>query len=108
MVRPYDDGVSKQKRHDPVVSVRLPRVVLERLTRLSKATGRSRGVYLRLAMVKMLPLLEQRYGSDLMATAREREQAALDAEFGQIIASLGGDPADLRDEDWIRSRPDDE
>ena len=91
----YEDGLSKQKRADPVVSVRLPRQVLERITHLADATGRSRGVYLRLAVVKMLPLMEARYGNDVMTIEREREMDELNAAFGQIVASLAENPEDL-------------
>ena len=91
----FDDGLSQQKRHDPVVSVRLPRQVLERIAHLAEATGRSRGVYLRLAVVKMLPLLEARYGGDVMAIEREREMDELNAAFGEIVAGLSDNPEDL-------------
>lgn len=91
----FEDGVSKQKRPDPVVSVRLPRQVLEHITHLADATGRSRGVYLRLAVAKMLPLMEARYGNDVMAVEREREMDEINAAFGQIVASLADNPEDL-------------
>jgi predicted DNA-binding protein len=91
---PEDPAPRTRQVLDPVVAVRLPRATLARLDRLCEATGRNRAVYLRAAINRMLPVLELRYGDDVLVRDREREVLDLDAAFGAIIANLTDNPED--------------
>ncbi|CAM3930322.1 ribbon-helix-helix protein, CopG family [Micrococcus flavus] len=68
-----------------VVSVRLPPETIERLDALADRTGRSRGLYLRLALTAMLPQLESAHWHQAAATY---EDNALERAFQQITAQL--------------------
>lgn len=68
-----------------VVSVRLPPEIIERLDALAEQTGRSRGLYLRLALTAMLPQLESAHWHQATATY---EDNALERAFQQITAQL--------------------
>ncbi|NLG54860.1 MAG: ribbon-helix-helix protein, CopG family [Rhodococcus sp.] len=70
---------------DRVVSVRLPREVIDRLDALCARTQRSRGTYLRMAVAAMLPLLESDHWGQ---QAREYERATFEREFIRITSEL--------------------
>ncbi|WP_210241362.1 ribbon-helix-helix domain-containing protein [Mesorhizobium sp. B2-6-6] len=72
-----------------VVSVRLPPEMIERLDALAERTGRSRGVYLRMALTAMLPQLEKKHWTQ--ATARF-EDDVLEKTFREITTQLLDSP----------------
>lgn len=74
----------RQLSPNPVVSVRLPKDVDDRLSELSRRTRRSRGVYLREAIIRMLPLFELAYSEQMM----ERDSLTIDEKFLQIVEDL--------------------
>lgn len=78
---------SKQSSHPSgqVVSVRLPPEIIERLDALAERTGRSRGLYLRLALTAMLPRLESAHWHQAAAIY---EDSSLERAFQQITAQL--------------------
>ena len=80
-------STGKQRPHPSgrVVSVRLPEPLIERLDALAERTGRSRGLYLRLALKAMLPRLESQHWAQ--QTARY-ESDALDAAFYELMDQL--------------------
>lgn len=68
-----------------VVSVRLSPEMIGRLDALAERTGRSRGLYLRLAITAMLPQLESAHWHQAAATY---EDDLLERTFQQITAQL--------------------
>ena len=74
----------KQQPHPSgrVVSVRMPEEIIERLDALAERTGRSRGLYLRLAVEWSLPALERFHWEQVAARF---EEAAIDRSFQQIM-----------------------
>lgn len=70
---------------DRVVSVRLPREVIDRLDALCERTQRSRGTYLRMAVTAMLPLLESDHWGQ---QAADYERASMEREFIRITTQL--------------------
>lgn len=89
---------SKQPAHPSgqVVSVRLPKDVIKRIDALAEHTGRSRGLYIRLALTALLPQLEEDHWKHTTA-CYERE--GFDHDFTQITMHLmKGLEADRPDE----------
>ncbi|PYI65536.1 hypothetical protein CVV68_17595 [Arthrobacter livingstonensis] len=78
-------ALPKQSRE--VVSVRLPPELYARLDALVERTQRSRGFYLREALLNMLPVLESRYWAH---DVDETQRAEL-AVFGALMAQLNGE-----------------
>lgn len=80
----------KQSPQHPnhVVSVRLTDDIIKRLDVLADRTSRSRGVYLRSAIIRMLPTLEAEHWSQ---TSTEYENDFFKQEFVQLTTSLLGD-----------------
>jgi RHH-type rel operon transcriptional repressor/antitoxin RelB len=72
-----------------VVSVRLPPDVIKRIDALAEHTGRSRGLYIRLALSAFLPQLEEDHWNQ--KTARY-ERDGFDCDFAQITTHLMDDP----------------
>lgn len=85
-------GVMNARPNQPreVVSVRLPPELHVRLDALVERTQRSRGFYLREALMQMLPVLEARYWAHDVDEAQRAELAA----FGDLMAQLNGDDGD--------------
>lgn len=77
-------NVPKQPRE--VVSVRLPPELSARLDALVERTQRSRGFYIREALLNTLPVLESRYWAHDVDEAQRAELA----EFGALMAQLNG------------------
>lgn len=75
---------TKQTRPDPVVSVRVSREVLARLDRLAGRTGRSKGMYIRLALEHMLPEMEATFWAHSIRKEADAELLA----FGEIMAQF--------------------
>lgn len=82
----------KQPRE--VVSVRLPPELHARLDALVERTQRSRGFYMREALLNMLPVLETRYWAHDVDEAQRAELAT----FGALMAQLNGDGGDFEGE----------
>lgn len=82
---------SKQHPHPSgqVVSVRLPPDIIKRIDALAEHTGRSRGLYIRLAMSAFLPQLEEDHWNQ--KTARY-ERDGFDRDFAQITTHLLEEP----------------
>lgn len=82
-------ATSKQRPHTSgrVVSVRLEDELIERLDALSVRTGRSRGLYLRLALRAALPTLEKLHWEQ----RAEFEDKVIDRQFHALMAQLGTD-----------------
>jgi RHH-type rel operon transcriptional repressor/antitoxin RelB len=72
-----------------VVSVRLPPDVIKRIDALAEHTGRSRGLYIRLALSAFLPQLEEDHWNQ--KTARY-ERNGFDRDFVQITTHLMDEP----------------
>jgi RHH-type rel operon transcriptional repressor/antitoxin RelB len=72
-----------------VVSVRLPPDIIKRIDALAEHTGRSRGLYIRLALSGFLPQLEEDHWNQ--KTARY-EREGFDHDFAQITTHLMEDP----------------
>ena len=68
-----------------VVSVRLPDEVIERLDELCERTQRSRGMYLRMAVSAMLPLLESDHWGQ---QAANYEAKTFEREFIRITSQM--------------------
>jgi RHH-type rel operon transcriptional repressor/antitoxin RelB len=68
-----------------VVSVRLPPDIIKRIDALAEHTGRSRGLYIRLALNAFLPQLEEDHWNQ--KTARY-EREGFDRDFAQITTHL--------------------
>lgn len=90
----------KQSPQHPnhVVSVRLTADIIKRLDALADRTSRSRGVYLRSAITRMLPTLEAEHWSQ---TSAEYENDFFKQEFVQLTTPLLGDKSaedDVRDD----------
>lgn len=79
--------MSRQSSHPSgrVVSVRLPEHIIQRLDTLSERTGRSRGVYLRMAVSAMLPLLEDHHWHQQTAAYESR---IFEEEFLRLTSQL--------------------
>lgn len=69
-----------------VVSVRLDDESIDRLDVLADRTGRSRSVYIKLALKAALPALERTHWEQL---PRFTNNDLINFEFGQIINNLG-------------------
>ncbi|MFJ6002403.1 ribbon-helix-helix protein, CopG family [Arthrobacter sp. NPDC092385] len=82
---------SRQHPHPSgqVVSVRLPPDIIKRIDALAEHTGRSRGLYIRLALSAFLPQLEEDHWNH--KTARY-EREGFDRDFVQITTHLMEDP----------------
>lgn len=67
-------SMTRQSPHPSgrVVSVRLSEHIIQRLDALSERTGRSRGVYLRMAVAALLPLLEDHHWHQQTAAYESR------------------------------------
>lgn len=80
-------GTQGQKPHASgrVVSVRLPDDLIERLDALAERTGRSRGMYLRLAVQATLPALEQLHWEQCAARVEDR---TINATFHALMRQL--------------------
>lgn len=79
-----------------VVSVRLDDEIIDRLDALAERTGRSRSVYIKLALKAALPALERTHWEQL---PRFTNNDLINFEFGEIVNKLGirddgGDDAD--------------
>jgi len=86
--QPRPQNKPRPKGYAPaVVSVRLDADTVRKLDQLSERTGRSRGFYIRTAILEMLPQLEADYWAHEAITRVQRE----DREFGSIIASLNNE-----------------
>jgi RHH-type rel operon transcriptional repressor/antitoxin RelB len=72
-----------------VVSVRLPPDVIQRIDALAERTGRSRGLYIRLALSAFLPQLEEDHWNQKTASY---ERDGFDRDFAQITTQLMDDP----------------
>jgi RHH-type rel operon transcriptional repressor/antitoxin RelB len=72
-----------------VVSVRLPPDIIKRIDALAEHTGRSRGLYIRLALGAFLPQLEEDHWSHKTASY---ERDGFDRDFAQITTDLMDDP----------------
>ncbi|MBG6215568.1 RHH-type rel operon transcriptional repressor/antitoxin RelB [Arthrobacter sp. CAN_A6] len=72
-----------------VVSVRLPPDIVKRIDALAEHTGRSRGLYIRLALSAFLPQLEEDHWNQ--KTARY-ERDGFDRDFAQLTTHLMKDP----------------
>jgi RHH-type rel operon transcriptional repressor/antitoxin RelB len=81
----------KQRSHPSgqVVSVRLSPDIIKRIDALAEHTGRSRGLYIRLALSAFLPQLEEDHWNQKTACY---ERGGFDRDFAQITAHLMGDP----------------
>ncbi|WP_105032386.1 ribbon-helix-helix protein, CopG family [Arthrobacter ruber] len=79
----------KQSPQQPnhVVSVRLTADIIKRLDALAERTNRSRGVYLRSAITRMLPTLEAEHWSQ---TSAVYESDYFHQEFIQLTTPLLG------------------
>lgn len=88
-------ATSKQGPHSSgrVVSVRLEDELIERLDALSARTGRSRGLYLRLALRAALPTLERLHWEQ---RAVEFEDKVIDKQFHALMAQLDESPKQAR------------
>ena len=91
-------SVSQQSPHPSgrVVSVRLPEHIIERLDALSERTGRSRGVYLRMAVAAMLPLLEDHHWHQQTAAYESR---IFEEEFLRLTSQLIEDHPGTEDDE---------
>lgn len=85
-----DLATKKQPPHPSgrVVSVRLDDDLVERLDALCARTGRSRGLYLKLAVRATLPTLERLHWEH---QAAEFEDKVIDRQFHALMAQLGID-----------------
>lgn len=72
-------------RSGRVVSVRLPDDLIERLDALAERTGRSRGMYLRLAVEATLPALERLHWEQCAARVEDR---TINATFHALMRQL--------------------
>ncbi|MHA7279851.1 hypothetical protein ACX80H_08880 [Arthrobacter sp. MDT2-2] len=83
-------ATSRQHPHPSgqVVSVRLPPDI-KRIDALAEHTGRSRGLYIRLALTAFLPQLEKDHWNQ--RTTRY-EQAGFDRDFEQLMMHLMDEP----------------
>jgi RHH-type rel operon transcriptional repressor/antitoxin RelB len=72
-----------------VVSVRLPPDIIKRIDALAEHTGRSRGLYIRLALSAFLPQLEEDHWNQRTASY---ERDGFDRDFAQITTQLMEDP----------------
>ena len=77
-------ATSRQHPHPSghVVSVRLPPDIIKRIDALAEHTGRSRGLYIRLALTAFLPQLEKDHWNQ--KTARY-EQEGFDRDFQELM-----------------------
>ena len=84
-------ATERQRSHPSgqVVSVRLDPDLIRRLDALSALTGRSRGVYLRMAVRSILPALEQQHWHEVAA---DFESTIFENEFAQIMSQALGTP----------------
>lgn len=80
-------GKGRQLGFDPVVSVRLPLDLEGRLTALAERTRRSRSVYVREALERMLPLFETAYWDECIREG----SLEFDRRFVEIVRDLSGD-----------------
>lgn len=78
-------GKQSPQQPNHVVSVRLTADIIKRLDALAERTDRSRGVYLRSAITRMLPTLEAEYWSQ---TSAEYERNYFKEEFIQLTVPL--------------------
>lgn len=69
-----------------VVSVRLDDEIIDRLDALAERTGRSRSVYIKLALKAALPALERTHWEQL---PRFTDNDLINVQFGEIINNLG-------------------
>lgn len=72
-----------------VVSVRLPPDIIKRIDALAEHTGRSRGLYIRLALSAFLPQLEEDHWNQKTVSY---ERDGFDRDFAQITTHLMKDP----------------
>lgn len=84
----------KPHRSGRVVSVRLDEETIGRLDVLAARTGRSRGVYLKLAIGAALPGLERAHWEQVAA---EFEDKTIDRQFHTLMQQLTTDEHDDRD-----------
>ena len=68
-----------------VVSVRLSKDIIERIDALAEHTGRSRGLYIRLALTTLLPLLEADHWTQKTV---HYEREVLERDFMRITTHL--------------------
>jgi RHH-type rel operon transcriptional repressor/antitoxin RelB len=71
-----------------VVSVRLEEDLIQRLDSLADRTGRSKGVYLRLALRAVLPTLEEYHWNQIAA---QFEDGVIDRQFREIMTQTLND-----------------
>jgi RHH-type rel operon transcriptional repressor/antitoxin RelB len=93
-----------------VVSVRLDDELIGRLDGLAQRTGRSRSVYIKLALKAALPALERTHREQL---PRFTNNDLINFEFGEIVNNLGirdDGHIDTDDEDGAgdQGKPDDD
>ncbi|WP_033377898.1 ribbon-helix-helix domain-containing protein [Corynebacterium lubricantis] len=65
-----------------VVSVRMPGSIIERLDALAERTGRSRGLYIKMAVTAMLPELEREHWNQVAA---KFEDDIIERKFYEIM-----------------------
>ncbi|GAA4826421.1 ribbon-helix-helix protein, CopG family [Tomitella cavernea] len=85
----------KPHRSGRVVSVRLDEETIGKLDALAARTGRSRGVYLKLAIGAALPGLERAHWEQVAA---EFEDKTIDRQFHALMQQLTTGEHDNRDE----------
>lgn len=87
-------GAQKSHPSGKVVSVRLPDDLIKLLDSLVKRTGRSRGFYIREALLEAFPKIEERYWAHGVSEEERREKEAFTTILQGFHNDIQSDPGD--------------
>ncbi len=90
--------MSAQRSHPSgkVVSVRLPDDLIKLLDSLAERTGRSRGFYIREALLEAFPKMEERYWAHSISEDERQEKEAYTAILQGLHNDTQSNPGDLK------------